>query len=495
MLKLLVALISCLTFSVSFGTVSRAQQAAVRAIIEPTERPGLELWLDKDCYEAGESLVIHFKSERDGYLSLWSIDPVGRVSILLPNPFYPDNFVRGGVSYSFPAPNDPFQIKVAPPPTASAADREIIWGVVTGRRLSLPVPGSKGVLDWVRTVQVRLQNLSNEDVWWASKKVEFRYGPCEGGPPVEEGGKRALLVGIDDYIHGKRLDLHGSVNGTRLMQKALQELGYETQLLVDHAATKANIQEAIQDFLGGVGPTGTALFFYSGHGAFVKDENGDESDGNDEALVPADCNRLEGEPLILDDELAEWLGGLNAGRVLFVSSSCHSGTLLDIEKGPISASEFRPLLASRSSFVILQDGVLRDLLVEARAVQKEMAGIETCGPMEVGWEVAYPCPIDPFDLLDVLPDARVYPGYSRPMCSVLARWVWEGLAQLGADRNGDQMVSAAELYEFVYPQIVKTSQYCAQRRKDICEELAKKGISCVSHPVLESSGDAEKIHF
>lgn len=489
----LVRLILCLTLSISFVVVSEAQQAAVRAIIEPTERPGLELWLDKDCYEAGESLVIHFKSERDGYLTLWSIDPAGRVSVLLPNPFYPDNSISSGVSYSFPAPSDPFQIKVSPPPTASAADREIIWGVVTGRRLSLPVPGSKGVLDWVRTVQVKLQDLSDEDVWWASKKVEFRYGPCGGEPPPEEGGKRALLVGIDDYIHGKGMDLHGSVNGTWLMQKALQELGYETQLLLDQDATKANIQKAIQDFLGGVGPTGTALFFYSGHGTFVKDENGDESDGNDEALVPADCNRLEGEPLILDDELAEWLGGLNAGKVLLVSNSCHSGTLLDIEKSPAPTSEFRPLFAWRSTFVILQDGVLRDLLVEARAVQKEMAGIETCGPMEVGWEVAYPNPIDPFNLRDVLSDARIWRGLS--LCGVLSRWAWQGLHKGQADNNGDGLITIEELYKFVYPEVVRMSEHCAEVKREDCEDLAERGISCISHPVIESSSDPAKIGF
>lgn len=490
MLKLLVALISCLTFSVPFGTVSRAQQAAVRAIIEPTERPGLELWLDKDCYEAGESLVIHFKSERDGYLTLWSIDPAGTVSVIWPNQWHPDGFIHGGVEYTFPGPDDPVSLKVTPPAGASPGDTEVIWGVVSSQKLPPPDPGSKGAVEWAKKVRIRLQNLPT-NVWWASKTVEFRYGPCEEQPTETRSEKRALLVGINDYMYGVR-DIAGAVNGVKLLQQALKSFGYETMVLFDHEATKANIKKNIMNFLGRVPPTGTALFVYCGHGASVSDVDGDELDRYDEALVPADCDPFMGSPLILDEELARWLINLPAGRILAILGSCHSGSMLDLTRGPRKTRVAFPYVTSRSGHVLLRDGVISDLVSETRGANKEIAGLEACGPMEVTYGIAYPNDLDHFPLPEILSDARLYDGMT--FCSVMFRWLWDGLHEFSADRNADGRLTVEEIYKFIYPQVVKTTAFFAAQDPD-CDQLAREGISCISHPVLETNTDPGMVSF
>ena len=44
----------------------------------------------------------------------------------------------------------------------------------------------------------------------------------------------------------------------------------------------------------------TLFFHYSGHGSYIKDENGDEVDGKDECLCPIDYAY---SGMIIDDEI------------------------------------------------------------------------------------------------------------------------------------------------------------------------------------------------
>jgi hypothetical protein len=71
---------------------------------------------------------------------------------------------------------------------------------------------------------------------------------------------------------------------------------------------------------------GDSLFLqFSGHGTQVPDESSDEEDGMDEAICAHDCH--EGG-LIYDDELWSLFRSKKAGvQIVFVSDSCHSGTV------------------------------------------------------------------------------------------------------------------------------------------------------------------------
>jgi hypothetical protein len=68
-----------------------------------------------------------------------------------------------------------------------------------------------------------------------------------------------------------------------------------------------------------------AVITYSGHGTWVLDEDGDEADGRDEALCPHDI--MDGN-ILTDDELYEIFSNRSWGaRVIFISDSCHSGSV------------------------------------------------------------------------------------------------------------------------------------------------------------------------
>ena len=71
-------------------------------------------------------------------------------------------------------------------------------------------------------------------------------------------------------------------------------------------------------------PGDTLVVQYSGHGSFVPDENGDEPDGTDECLCPADIGR----GYITDDELFElFSAAANGVQIVLIADSCHSGTI------------------------------------------------------------------------------------------------------------------------------------------------------------------------
>ena len=141
------------------------------------------------------------------------------------------------------------------------------------------------------------------------------------------GERRALLIGINDYqaVPG----LQGSRNDVEAMQEILVSRWHfeprNITVLLDRAATRAGILGALEQLVRVAGPDDMVYVHYSGHGSQVEDENGDESDGLDETLVPQD-GRTPGVPDITDDELDRIFARLRSKNVVVVLDSCHSGT-------------------------------------------------------------------------------------------------------------------------------------------------------------------------
>ena len=137
--------------------------------------------------------------------------------------------------------------------------------------------------------------------------------------------KNALCIGINDYP-GTQSDLKGCVNDANDWAAVLQGKGFGTKLLLDAQATKAAMVSAITGLVGSAKNGDTVAITFSGHGTYAPDTSGDESDGLDEALCPYDI--FQGNALI-DDELHQLFQQRKIGvRVILISDSCHSGTVL-----------------------------------------------------------------------------------------------------------------------------------------------------------------------
>merc|ERR1712137_1193460 len=94
-------------------------------------------------------------------------------------------------------------------------------------------------------------------------------------------------------------------------------------------ATRKEILDGCAWLVSGVSSGDKLFFHYSGHGTQVADTDGDEEDGMDEALCPADF-RVNG--VIVDDLLHEVLvRKVPAGvQLTAIMDCCHSGTVLDL---------------------------------------------------------------------------------------------------------------------------------------------------------------------
>ena len=153
--------------------------------------------------------------------------------------------------------------------------------------------------------------------------------PGRGSP----AGKYALIVGISDYP-GEESDLMGPREDAAAMATLLVErygfLRRNVVVLLDSAATRERVIQAFTRHLGQAGENGSAVFYYSGHGMQLQDNQGlgpdvdPEADGRDEALFL--YGRHDYGTVLLDDELGALAQRLKTNRAMLILDACYSGT-------------------------------------------------------------------------------------------------------------------------------------------------------------------------
>ena len=139
--------------------------------------------------------------------------------------------------------------------------------------------------------------------------------------------KRAVLIGINKYqIPGA--DLNGCVNDVKNLSGVLRTyygfVDKDITTLTDLQATKKAMQTAIRKLIKSGKKGDVLLLHYSGHGANVPDDNGDEADHRDEILCPTN---LDWKDPLRDDWLRKTLNRLRKGvNLTVIMDCCHSGT-------------------------------------------------------------------------------------------------------------------------------------------------------------------------
>jgi hypothetical protein len=147
---------------------------------------------------------------------------------------------------------------------------------------------------------------------------------------------RAVLFGLN-YAHCKQGQLNGCVNDVKQVAKLIYSMFDEqmpVELYTDDVDRKNTSYDGILQKLYDVAIASYrdnldyVWVHYSGHGSHQKDISGDESDGQDEGLVPSD---YETKGLLLDDVIHRVMSCFNPKtKILFVSDCCHSGSILDL---------------------------------------------------------------------------------------------------------------------------------------------------------------------
>ncbi|CAM0873501.1 unnamed protein product [Alopecurus aequalis] len=159
--------------------------------------------------------------------------------------------------------------------------------------------------------------------------------PAFGGG---RGKKRAVLIGIK-YTGRRASELRGPINDVKCMRYLLTErFGFPNDcvlILTDEERnpcrlpTKDNIRMAMHWLVQGCSYGDSLVFQFSGMGAQVPDDDGDELDGMDEAICPMDSFQ---QGPILDDEINEAIVRplVHGVKLHAIVDACHSATVLDL---------------------------------------------------------------------------------------------------------------------------------------------------------------------
>ena len=166
-----------------------------------------------------------------------------------------------------------------------------------------------------------------------------------------QAGNKVLLVGVGEY-KDSRHNLPGVKDDVALIRKVLTEkCGFadtDIRALVDSEATKENIIKNFKNWLvQGTRSGDLAMFYFSGHGIRMWDQSGRKiQDGQEEAIMPHDANLLREKTqrefrqrksfaydvkdtvnALRGEEIRDLLALLKDRTVVFISDSCHSGTV------------------------------------------------------------------------------------------------------------------------------------------------------------------------
>ena len=146
---------------------------------------------------------------------------------------------------------------------------------------------------------------------------------------LAEAADRALIVGVGKYADSS-MDLPGIDLDVRLMQAVAERLGFtEIRTLTDADATYQGFLDLFESWLiRGTRAEDRVLVYVSSHGSRVRDDNGDEPDGKDEALLLHDTRvrRRKLKRFLRNDAFSDLLRRLPSRNVLVFIDACHSGT-------------------------------------------------------------------------------------------------------------------------------------------------------------------------
>lgn len=213
----------------------------------------------------------------------------------------------------------------------------------------------------------------------------------------------ALLIGCGEYSESSGWTKLNTAGDLEIVKNALMIQGFpegNIYSLQDKEATQAGIISAIRDkLLSNTNPGDIVFFQFSGHGQQVRDDNGDEIDGYDEAIVPYDSpmtfvkNEYEGDKLIRDDALADLFRELRqklgkTGHLLVLMDACHSGT----GTRGINTSRGTDAIMAETAYIEAHQDQAKDINTfanEAFANYDDLAPMVSffsCSPQETSWE-------------------------------------------------------------------------------------------------------------
>ncbi len=244
----------------------------------------------------------------------------------------------------------------------------------------------------------------------------------------------AVIMGINQYQDTGIPDLSGAAQDAwnfyhyLTHQYGAQVDPRRVKLLINERATKANIDEALGEFLTKACPKDQVIIYFAGHGA-------PEPDRPDDAFLLTHDSRLDKlvSTALSMNQLPQFLSwrANSAGQLLFIVDACHSGAILF----PGSRG-FAPV---GDKLRAVEELRARSLLSSLSTISKKQAGwgvISSSAPDQLSGEGGSDCKMGEYN----------YQG-GIFTCSLLKA------INEGSDQDGDGQLSYDELFDSVSTQL------------------------------------------
>jgi hypothetical protein len=389
----------------------------------------------------GDQVVLTVKTEEDAYLYILYQQADGKIFQIFPNADQTNSRVAAKTPVQVPASADLFRWEVGPP-----FGREMIK-VIASRKPIEPLSRAElrqkdfNPVTMASVKQAARQLTGSAARDWAEVDLDILTYPKDHEAEANEGRRFGVFFGVSKYLfdaehrsavtrltEGKQpggLNLVACDNDANNLGAMLRDVGQlsDGRTFIDADATRANLEYAITRWLPSVSRPGDTVFIhFAGHGSQIPDDNGDEADGKDEALIPADfvdmailsefleqdkAGTLDpklrprvaellaiaqqagdrgGEALVRatgvsDDLFGRWLQKLSGRQVVVLLDTCHSGGFATREKSLTAVPEAVPMEFDflESELPRLKDIGERDQALISAALAAESAVALTSG--------------------------------------------------------------------------------------------------------------------
>ncbi len=353
----------------------------------------------------GDALGLNVVSEQDAYLYILYEQADGKMFQIYPNEHQKNNRVKAKTPVQVPASADLFRWEVGPP-----FGKEVVKVIASKNpieRLSRadlkqaqfnPISRA-GVKEAAQEVTAQEPNQ------WAEVDLEIVTYPKDHEAEPDAARRFGVFFGVTEHVFNEQhrrgvqkltegkekggLNLAGCANDARDLTAMMRGVGQlsDARTFVDAEFTKANLEYAITRWLPSISRPGDTVFIHiASHAGQIDDDNGDEKDGKEEIIIPADFidvpimvalmddakagtldpkvrprfeqllaamqsakdGKEESQILfrangVSDDLFARWLQHLSGRQVILIMDTCHSSGFANVEKGLTGSPKGTPI--------------------------------------------------------------------------------------------------------------------------------------------------------